>query len=98
MKKNERKIKLVFYIPYFMQLQVGKFVHTQTGRMLMSVILGLGLASLFRTVCKGNQCTVFHAPPLADLTDKIYKNKNGCVKYTPVATTCSLNSKTVTFE
>jgi len=81
-----------------MELHVGKFVHTETGRMLMSVLLGLGLASLFRTVCKGSQCNVFHAPPLEDLKDKIYKNKNGCVKYIPVATTCSLGTKTVTFE
>ena len=81
-----------------MQIQFGKFVHTETGRILMSVILGLGLASLFRTVCEGNRCTVFRAPPLEDLKDKVYQNKNGCVKYTPVATTCSLNAKTVTFE
>ena len=81
-----------------MQVQFGKFVHTQTGRILMSVILGLGLASLFRTVCKGNKCTVFRAPPLDELKDKIYKNKDGCVKYTPVATTCSYHAKTVEFD
>lgn len=81
-----------------MQVQFGKFVHTETGRILMSVILGLGLASLFRTACEGNQCRIFRAPPLEDLKDKIYKNKEGCVKYTPIATKCSYNVKTVMFE
>lgn len=81
-----------------MQVQFGKFVHTETGRILMSVILGLGLASLFRTVCEGNKCRVFRAPPLEDLQDKIYKNKGGCVKYIPIATKCSYNVKTVQFE
>lgn len=81
-----------------MEVHFGKFMHTETGRIVMSILLGLGLASLFRTACKGNGCTVFHAPPLDEFKDKIYKNKNGCVKYTPVATSCSLGTKTVTFE
>ena len=35
-----------------MGVNFGKFVHTETGRRLMSMLLGFGLASLFRTVCK----------------------------------------------
>jgi len=81
-----------------MQIHFGKFLHTERGRIIMSIILGFGLASLFRTVCKDNNCLVFHAPPLDDFKDKIYKNNDKCVKYVPVATKCSLNAKTVTFE
>lgn len=81
-----------------MGFYLGKFVHTETGRTIMSILLGLGLATLFRNVCKGKECTIFHAPPLDDFKDKIYKNKGKCVKYVPVATKCSLNTKTVTFE
>ena len=33
-------------------MHLGKFVHTETGKYLMSILLGFGLASLFRTVCK----------------------------------------------
>ncbi|MFM8473615.1 MAG: hypothetical protein ACKOBV_08860, partial [Candidatus Kapaibacterium sp.] len=62
----------------------------------MSVLLGFGLASLFRTVCKDNNCVVFHAPPLDDFKDNVYKNKDKCVKYVPVATKCSLNAKIIT--
>lgn len=81
-----------------MGMYLGKFVHTETGRIIMSILLGLGLASLFRTVCKDHNCLIFHAPPLDEFKDKIYKNNGKCVKYTPVATKCSLNAKTVTFE
>jgi hypothetical protein len=82
-----------------MALNLGKFVHTETGKIIMSVLLGLGLASLFRTICKENKCLVFHAPPFDEIKDKIYKTNNGkCVKYNPIATKCSLNAKTVTFE
>ena len=81
-----------------MQIHFGKFLHTERGKIIMSILLGFGLASLFRTVCKDQNCLVFHAAPLDEFKDKIYKNDGKCVKYTPVATKCSLNAKTVTFE
>jgi hypothetical protein len=81
-----------------MQIHFGKFLHSERGKIIMSILLGFGLASLFRTVCKGKKCAIFHAPPLDDFKDKIYRNNGKCVKYTPVATKCSLNAKTVTFE
>jgi len=81
-----------------MGIYLGKFVHTETGKTIMSILLGFGLASLFRTVCKDHNCLIFHAPPLDNFKDKIYKNNDKCVKYKPVATKCSLNAKTITFE
>lgn len=81
-----------------MQLHLGKFVHTERGKILMSILLGFGLASLFRQICKDNNCVSFRAPPLDDFKDKIYKNNGKCIKYSPVATKCSFNAKTVSFE
>jgi len=81
-----------------MGMNLGKFVHTETGRIIMSILLGLGLASLFRTVCKDQNCLIFRAPPLDEFKDKVYKSDGKCVKYSPVPTKCSLNAKTITFE
>ncbi len=81
-----------------MAVNLGRFVHTQTGKYVMSILLGFGLASLFRTICKEKNCLLFHAPPLEKIKDKIYKNNGKCVKYNPVATKCSINSKIVDFE
>ena len=81
-----------------MGIHLEKFVHTERGKILMSIILGFGLASLFRTVCKDKNCIIFHAPPLDDFRDKIYKNGNKCFQFKAVATKCSSNSKTVEFE
>ena len=77
---------------------LGRFVHTETGKVIMSILLGFGLASLFRTVCKEKDCLIFHAPPLDDFKDKIYKHGDKCFKYNPVATKCLTNSKIVSFE
>ena len=81
-----------------MGIHFGKFLHTNTGRIIMSILLGFGLASLFRAVCKNNDCLVFHAPPLDDFKDKIYKKDNKCVKYNAVATKCNANMKTIQFD
>ena len=79
-------------------MYLGRFVHTETGKIIMSILLGFGLASLFRTVCKDRDCIIFHAPPLDKIQDKIYKNGDKCYKYTPVATKCNANAKIVDFE
>jgi hypothetical protein len=81
-----------------MGIYLGKFVHTETGKYIMSILLGLGLASLFRTVCKDKNCLIFHAPPLEKINDKIYKNKDKCVKYNAIPAKCSMNTKIVDFE
>ena len=66
-----------------MGIHFGKFVHTETGKIIMSILLGFGLASLFRTVCKDKDCLLFYAPPLDKIKDKIYKNSGKCVNRFP---------------
>ena len=79
-------------------MHLGKFVHSKTGKIIMSILLGFGLASLFRNVCKDKDCLLFYAPPLEKIKDKIYKSGNKCVKYSPVSTKCNTNVKTVEFR
>ncbi len=81
-----------------MPVNFGRFVHTETGKYIMSMLLGFGLASLFRTVCKDKNCLIFHAPPLDQFKDKIYKSNGKCVKYNSVSTKCSTNAKIISFE
>ena len=77
---------------------LSKFVHTETGKIIMSMLLGFGLASIFRTVCKDKGCLLFYAPPLDKIEDKIYKSSGKCVKYSHIPTKCDANMKTIQFE
>jgi hypothetical protein len=81
-----------------MGINFGKFVHTETGKYIMSILLGFGLASLFRTMCREKNCVVFHAPPLADFQNKIYRDGNYCYKFVPSATKCDKSKKIVQFS
>jgi len=78
-------------------MHLEKFVHSQTGKYMMSILLGFGLASLFRTVCKGKNCLVFNAPHLNQIQDKIYKNNNKCYSYISESTKCSKDKKIIDF-
>ena len=79
-------------------LEFGKFIHSKTGKIIMSILLGFGLATLFRTVCKDKDCIVFHAPPLEEINEKIYKFDNKCFQYKPVPTKCDPKKKIISFK
>ena len=78
-------------------VEFGKFVHTKTGKYVMSMLLGFGLASLFRTVCKDKNCILFQAPPLEEIKDKIYGHENKCYKYTATPAKCDKQKKIIDF-
>ena len=39
-------------------MYLNKFVNSETGRYLMSILLGIGLATLFRQICEGKNWKV----------------------------------------
>ena len=75
-------------------MYLNKFLHTHSGKYIMSVILGFGLATLFRTVCKGKNCLLFKAPPMDEIQDKVFKHQDKCYKFTPVTKKCDTSKKT----
>jgi hypothetical protein len=65
-----------------------KFFHTSTGRIIMSIVLGFGLSSLFRRVCNNYNCVHFVAPSLNKIQNKIFAFGNKCISYSYVPTKC----------
>ena len=76
-------------------MYIQKFLNSDTGKYLMSILLGLGLATLFREVCKGEQCVRYIAAPISEIQDKVFKYNEKCYQYTPEAGTCKKNIKTL---
>lgn len=75
-------------------MYLNKFVHSKTGNIVMSIILGFGLASLFRSVCKGKNCKIISAPPMDELDGMTYKFDGKCYKMEKSAVKCN-NKKTI---
>ncbi len=53
-----------------------RLFHSDVGKNIISIILGLGLATLFRKVCNDKNCIQFNGPIISDIEDKTYKHGN----------------------
>ena len=76
-------------------MYLDKFVHTHTGKIIMSIILGIGLATFFRAVCKGRRCRVILSPPIEEIQDQTYKFNGKCYTFEKNAIDCKKNKNTV---
>jgi hypothetical protein len=60
----------------------------ETGRIIVSVVLGLGLAALFKKACKNGGCVVIKGPKQDEVNNVYYKVKDECWTYTPYVVPC----------
>jgi hypothetical protein len=78
-----------------MRTKFQELIHSETGKYIFSIILGIGLASIFRKACNSRNCLVFKSPEIKSLKDNVYKYDNKCYKFHEEAIKCSKNKKTV---
>jgi hypothetical protein len=78
-------------------MYLNKLVKSNTGKYVMSILLGVGLATFFRSICKGKKCVVYTAPPLEDIEDKVYKFDGKCYKFERSSIKCDSNKRIVEF-
>jgi hypothetical protein len=69
-------------------MNLKRLLYTQIGRVLISILLGLGLATLFHKVCKDKNCLRFSGPILSEIDGKIYQYNNKCYQYTMESVAC----------
>jgi len=72
-----------------------RLLYTDLGRIFISIILGLGLATLFRKVCTDKSCLQFNGPIISDLEDKTYKHGDKCFKYSANTDKCDSTKKQI---
>lgn len=71
-----------------MNINIHKLLKTKASAIIMSIVLGLGLAALFRRVCDGSKCIIVEGPDVKETDGVYYKIDKDCYKYTPVASEC----------
>lgn len=72
-----------------------RLLTTETGKGFVSILLGLGLASLFRRVCHDDKCLRFNGPVLDEVEGKTFKSGDKCYKYEAVHNKCESTKKSV---
>jgi hypothetical protein len=78
-------------------MYIRRLIYSEFGSIVMSIILGLGLATLFRKVCKDRNCMRFQGPSINKIKGQIFKYQNKCYSYEPNITKCNNNRKIIPF-
>jgi hypothetical protein len=73
-------------------MHIIKTLNSRGGVVLVSIILGLALASLFKKSCSDNNCKIIKGPPLKQVEGKVFTFDNKCYKYKAKATKCKIDS------
>jgi len=76
-------------------MNLKRLLNSELGRILCSILLGLGLATLFRKVCNDKNCIVFNGPVISDIEKKIYKHGEKCYKYSTQSDKCDSAKKII---
>jgi len=74
-----------------------KFIQSPYGKIVISLILGFGLSTLFRKSCNSKKCIEFKSPPLDKIKDQVYKYDEKCYLFEQHHSSCSPVKKTVMF-
>ena len=77
---------------------IKKFMETEVGVMIISVVLGLGLATLFQRACKSRDCIIIKAPDPQTVMKNIYRNDDACYVYKPHLVRCPTKKEVDTEE
>jgi len=78
-------------------MYLRRLLYGDAGKIFISIILGLGLATLFRKVCNDRNCIIFKAPDIKKIHNQIFKFQGKCYKFTEEIEKCNNNKKIVSF-
>jgi len=72
-----------------MAFNISRLLNSSLGKILLSILLGLGLSTIFKQSCSGQSCITYHGPILGQIEGKTYQYGERCYKYKIVPIKCS---------
>lgn len=79
---------------------VHNIMYTDRGRFVLSIILGLGFATIFRNYCQGKNCYDFIGPKQEEIRNKVFSFDSAnskCYTMRENSIKCGSKEKTVQF-
>ena len=77
-------------------MNLTRILHSDIGIYIISLLLGLGLATLFKKSCENDSCRIYKAPNLEKLKE-IYKFDGKCYNFLFNGGRCDGNKRIVDF-
>ena len=78
-------------------MNLKRLIHSDIGTIIISKLIGLGLATLFRKVCNDRSCMIFKAPQLNKIKGQVFKYGKKCYKFNEEIENCDNSKKIVQF-
>jgi hypothetical protein len=72
-------------------IMINNLLKNDTGKLIISVLIGLGIASLFKKVCVDENCLIIKSHPKEQIEGQIFKNGDKCVLYNSESLKCPSN-------
>ena len=66
-------------------------LRSKIAKIILSIIWGLGLASLFKRTCHDRECIVYNAPDPATIINNTYQYDKTCYKFDTKLSRCGSN-------
>ena len=80
-------------------MYIRRLLYNPYSSIIISMILGFGLATLFRKSCSLRGCYEFKGPPMNKIEGKTFKMNEKCFEYTYQHKSCNgSGSKIIDFE
>jgi hypothetical protein len=74
---------------------INKLFKNKNGIIVVSIILGLGLASIFKKTCVGDGCIIIKSLPPDEVQANTYRHDDKCYKYKAHSSKCTDNDVSV---
>ena len=78
-------------------MNLRRLIYSEVGRYIISILLGLGLATLFRKVCNERNCIIFKGPALNKVKGQVFKFNDRCYQFQEKIEKCDDTKKIVNF-
>ena len=72
-------------------------LYSNVGKIVISVLIGIGIACLFHKVCKDKDCITFSGPVIKEVDGKIFQHDNKCYTYKLNSVKCDKSKQIVDF-
>jgi hypothetical protein len=69
-------------------MKIRNIIENEYTANIISIVWGLGLATIFRHSCKTRNCIIIQGPDPNEIKDNNYKFNDKCYKYDAYAVSC----------
>lgn len=76
-------------------MELTRLINSETGHIIVSILFGLALSTLFRKICTDRNCLAFYAVSEDKIVGKTFQQGETCFQFKPKSVKCDYKMKTV---